>query len=216
MRNDLTAKKFGRLTVIKKAGTAKDRHIMWECRCDCGEIAIVISKSLKNGDTQSCGCLLKELIAKGGGAYKHGKTPTKDKPNRIYGIWAGMLNRCNNPNNKNYAHYGGRGISVCDEWCDYEIFHNWALANGYSDDLTIDRINVNDGYSPHNCRWATSKEQNSNKRSCRFLTHKGETHTISEWANIAGIAKWTLLYRLKAGWDIAKALEQPVNNRKVK
>lgn len=207
MRNDLTGQRFGRLIVVRRAGVAKDRHVLWECQCECGNTTVVMGKCLKNGDTRSCGCLLNEVIAKGGGAYKHGGSPTKNKPNRLYGIWAGMLNRCYNRNNKAYSYYGGRGITVCKEWKnDFTAFRGWATSNGYCEDLTIDRIDNDGDYRPENCRWVTMKEQNSNKRSSLLLTYDDETHTITEWAKIKGITKWTLVWRIRNGWSIEKAL----------
>lgn len=208
MRSDLTGQKFGRLIVIKRAGASKDRHILWECQCECGNTTVVMSKSLKNGDTKSCGCLLNEVMTKGGGNYKHGGSPTKTKPNRLYGIWAGMLNRCHNRNNKAYSYYGGCGITVCKEWRqNFDAFRDWATANGYCKNLTIDRVDNNGDYCPENCRWATIKEQNSNKRNNRLLTYNAETRTLTEWAKIIGITKWALSWRIRNGWSIEKALE---------
>lgn len=159
---DMTNQKFGRLTVMEVAprpDTAKTTHHKhWLCRCTCGREKVVDGSSLRKGLTKSCGCLARE----GTSNLKHGKSKT-----RLYGILADMRQRCTNPNNKSYKYYGGRGIKVCDEWLDkdkgFTSFYNWAMANGYSDDLTIDRINPNGDYSESNCRWATASEQNFNK-----------------------------------------------------
>ena len=115
-----------------------------------------------------------------------------------------MKYRCNNPNCSSYADYGGRGIKVCDEWQNYIPFSEWALANGYDDSLTIDRIDVDGNYEPSNCRWATKKEQQNNLRRTTFIEYNGEKKSISEWSEIFGISKQTIAYRIKAGWDLDK------------
>lgn len=132
---------------------------------------------------------------------------------RLYGIWINMKHRCNNPNDPRYYDYGGRGITVCNEWLhSYENFKDWSMRNGYTERLSIDRINVNGNYEPSNCRWATNKEQQNNMRSNRLLTYLGETHTVSEWAEITGINKSTISKRIdRSGWSIERALTTIVN-----
>ncbi len=118
-----------------------------------------------------------------------------------------MKDRCYNPNFKSFANYGGRGITVCDEWANsYRKFHEWSLENGYRDDLTIDRIDVNGNYEPSNCRWLTIKEQSYNKRTNRKLTYQNKTQTVTEWAVELNIKSNTLLYRLRRGWTVERAL----------
>jgi len=133
---------------------------------------------------------------------KHGMTNT-----RLHHIWKSIKQRCYNPNNNRYSNYGGRGITVCDEWRNsFNAFYEWAMANGYADDLTIDRKDTNGNYEPSNCCWATQKEQQNNRRNNCLITHNGETHTLAEWAAITGLKYQTIQRRLKTGWNIKDAL----------
>ncbi len=131
---------------------------------------------------------------------------------RLYGIWNGIKQRCNNPNRPKYKSYGGRGIKVCNEWnTSFKSFYDWAMANGYRDDLTIDRIDVNGNYEPSNCRWTSLKEQSYNKTTSKFISYNGEVKTLAEWAQEYGIKYGTLFYRIKNGWDIGEALNESVS-----
>lgn len=127
---------------------------------------------------------------------------------RIYRIWCNMKRRCYNKNDKSYKAYGGRGITVCDEWkFDFLSFYNWAIESGYNDKLTIDRINVNGNYEPCNCRWLDSKSQCNNKSNNHFITFNGETHTMKQWAEKMGISYQTLAQRInKYKWSIERAI----------
>jgi hypothetical protein len=138
---DITGERFGKLVVIKSIGSDKYRKMWWLCQCDCGNQLKVSGCSLRKGVTQSCGCLQKEQTAKRFATHKH-------TGERIYRIWLGMKKRCNNPNYRWYANYGGRGISVCDDWQSFEPFYEWSMANGYNDNLTLDRIDV-EGITNH-------------------------------------------------------------------
>lgn len=150
----------------------------WNCECKCGNTTIVRASSLLLGDTKSCGCLREETLLH----ETHGMTNT-----RLYRIWNGMKDRCRNKNAPEYNNYGGRGIRVCQEWLDdFMNFYNWAMSNGYADDLTIDRKDNNGNYEPSNCRWATQKEQANNTRKNLYVLYYGEKMTIAELADITG------------------------------
>lgn len=134
---------------------------------------------------------------------------------RLYRIWANMRTRCNNPNFTKYEDYGGRGIKVCQEWQRFELFYEWAMANGYADTLTLDRIDNDNGYSPTNCRWVTQTEQCNNKRNNHLLTYNGETLTIAQWAKRLGVNYFSLHDRItKLGWSAEKAISTPIKQLK--
>ena len=134
--------------------------------------------------------------------YKHALKKT-----RLYGIWLQIKNRCFNSNTGRYKDYGGRGITMCDEWKDnFQTFYDWSMSHGYSDDLTIDRIDNNGNYEPSNCRWVTVKEQNRNKRNVKFITYGGKTQTIPEWTKELHLGKETIRERLKRGYTDYEAL----------
>lgn len=150
---DLTGQRFGKLIVIGKMPRHRtNEEAVWLCRCDCGKQTSVRGTRLRSGNTVSCGCR----------KVKHNES--HNHRTRLYSIWKGMRQRCSNPNNTHYKYYGGRGISVCSAWSEFPPFRDWALANGYEESLTIDRINVNDDYCPSNCRWVDRKTQVQNRR----------------------------------------------------
>lgn len=130
---------------------------------------------------------------------------------RIYGIWRGMKARCYYPKHINYHRYGGRGITVCEEWrTNFQAFYNWAISHGYADDLTIDRIDNDGNYEPGNCRWATQQEQQHNKSTCIYITYNGKTMDIKQWSECLGIDYNTLHMRISNGWPVEKAFFHPV------
>lgn len=136
------------------------------------------------------------------------KTTHKMSGTRIYNIWALMKRRCTNPNNKEFERYGARGITLCEEWQDFMSFYKWAMANNYTDKLTLDRIDNNGNYEPENCRWVTMKEQQRNRSNNHLITYNGKTQTISQWAEERNINHDTLFSRInKRHWDIGRALE---------
>lgn len=204
---DLIGMRYGRLQVIERAEN-HGKRVMWRCLCECGKEVTTRGENLTTGRTQSCGCYNRERSSLR--HTTHGGTKT-----RMHREWAKIKQRCSNPNNDRWADYGGRGIEVCPEWrYSFEAFRDWALANGYRDDLTIDRIDVNGNYEPGNCRWITNKEQQHNRRNNHYITYNGETHTITEWARIYGLSENGLVHRISRGWEIERALMTPMQNRK--
>lgn len=195
MTIDLTGKRFGRLFVLglnhktqksvisKRTGKTINRGYRqyYECICDCGKHSIVLEDNLKMGYTKSCGCIHSEVIKERN--TKHGLSYS-----RINKIYRCMKQRCYNKKTPSYKYYGGRGITICDKWKDnFTSFYNWAIKNGYKENLTIDRVDVNGNYCPENCRWATYSEQARNKRNNHLITFNGETHCIADWADILDV-----------------------------
>ena len=174
---DLVGQRFGRLTVVE-FDSIKDHKARWKCVCDCGLTVIVRGNALRSGNTKSCGCLHREkLIETGHANTKHGES--HDRRTRLYTIWCGMRQRCTNPNRQAYALYGGKGVTVCEDWNEYSSFKDWAMKNGYADNLSIDRINPEKGYSPDNCRWITPSENtaraNKNHTSRKVIRGEGSS-----------------------------------------
>lgn len=202
---DLTGKTFNRLTVIKRAEIEK-KEVYYLCKCTCGNEKIIRGKDLKYNKIKSCGCLKKEKTTERN--TKHGLRHT-----RIYRIWLLMKNRCLNSKYYLFKNYGGRGITVCNEWKnDFVKFYDWSMANGYKEDLSIDRINVNGNYEPSNCRWTTKLQQQRNTTRLRKITYKNETHCISEWADILGLEYNTLYYRFRRNNYSEDVLKRVIEN----
>lgn len=178
----------------------------WEMKCPCGN-TFISQPSDTNGLCWDCA--RKTAAAK---ITKHNESPRhKKNASRLYTIWSNMRVRCNTPSNKSYASYGGRGIRVCPEWSEYKNFRDWAIAHGYQENLSLDRINNNGNYEPLNCRWATQSEQMRNTRKNHLLEFNGQTKTIAEWAEITGIEYHTLKNRInRYGFSVEDALTTPV------
>lgn len=204
---DLTGQTFGHLKVLKRAPDkiiSGEKVVHWYCQCDCEDhnIAIVSGHNLRTGHTISCGCRI--------GGVTHGKSDT-----RLYNIYSNMMHRCYSENTVAYKDYGGRGIFICDEWYGYGDgflnFYNWALENGYSDSLTIDRADNNGPYAPWNCRWVTMETQGNNKRNNVYITYNGETYTASQWGRILNVGPSTLIARRNFGWTDDEIIGIPIN-----
>lgn len=195
-RIDLTGLKFSHLTVIEYVGKEKYGQTIWKCKCDCGNYKDIRGSKLRSGEVKSCGCMRHP--------YKHHMTDT-----RMYNIWCTMKARCFRPTCKKYKDYGGRGITMCDEWKnDFMSFYEWSMSNGYSDELSIDRIDNNGSYEPSNCRWADAITQSNNTRTNVYLTYQSETHTLAEWSRILGISYSTMIKRRSKGLTTEEILKK--------
>jgi hypothetical protein len=181
----MIGQRFNRLLVVEK----QDK-IFYKCICDCGKDKVVRKYNLLNGNTRSCGCLMSDAKKKHGLRYEN---------KRLYHIWGNMRQRCSNQNHRDYKNYGGRGIDVCTEWESYEDYHRWSMKNGYSGELSLDRIDNNAGYSPNNCRWTDSKTQNNNRRTNIKCLVDGRELTLMQLANEYGISYSRVSYRYKKG-----------------
>jgi hypothetical protein len=196
--------KFGRLTVLEtwriKEPSGQNRYRV-RVLCDCGKETEVEKDAITSGNTKSCGCLVRETI--GALSRTHGKTKE-----RIYRCWRHMIERCHSPNSERYPHYGARGIVVCSEWRNFEGFYAWASVNGYTDDLTIERIDINGNYEPSNCCFIPMSEQQSNTTRSRRLECFGETKTAAQWERDerCKVSQHTILKRVKKGWSIEDAI----------
>lgn len=214
---DLTGQKFGKLTIINKADKrSSSGSIYWNCKCDCGNVTVVIGRHLKNGHTKSCGCLhikqAKEQARRmSQNNIKHNKSNT-----RLYHIYKCMLNRCYLKVHKFYKNYGGRGITICEEWKnDFIIFYNWAIENGYKDNLSIDRINNDENYEPSNCRWLSVKEQANNRRTNILYEYQGEIKSLKFICEKFNAKYGTVRKRIVNGMNLKEALDiEQQRNRK--
>jgi len=206
--------RYGLLTVLQRAGHDKWGAVTWKCLCDCGNLTEVPGKFLRKGSIVSCGCRNASIRQQIGERKKtHGSSRTP-----LYHAWQAMFQRCYNHKVRYYYCYGGRGITVCDEWRNFKTFQDWATSHGYKQGLSIDRIDNDGPYAPENCRWATPKEQNANQRDrsdARYLTAFGKTQSLSKWRKETGINATRIWNRVFSyGWSPEKALTTPVIPRK--
>lgn len=200
---NLKGQRFGRLIVLEETSKRDiGGNVIWKCLCDCGNVTYTSAQNLRRGYTKSCGCYNKDLITKENPKYKR----------KLYYIYHGIKCRCYNPKDRAFHNYGARGIKLCKEWESFEAFEKWALNNGYKAGLWIDRIDNDGDYCPENCRWATPKEQQNNKRINHNITINGITKTIQEWADLSGIKAMTITRRIKLGWE-DDALLNPVDKK---
>lgn len=199
---DLTGETFGRLKVLKYVGNSK-----WLCQCSCGNQKVIYGKSLKNGRTVSCGCYNLERLR--GLPFVH---------KRLYAIWGSMIQRTTNSKNPSACNYINRGISVCDEWRNFDNFCQWALTNGYdekakSHTCTLDRIDNDKGYEPNNCRWVSSKIQNRNNRRNKIYTYNNKTLCLKDWAFELNLNYSTLRHRIEKGMTFEQAIVKPIEKK---
>lgn len=199
---------INRLTAIQRHGVSSRGAVLWEFQCACGNRVIKEGRFVRSGGVKSCGCLVTERAKKLN--YKHGLGRGK-----LYSVYNAMVSRCNNPKNKSFKNYGERGIQVAKEWLDdFVIFRDWALQNGYKEGLSLDRIDVEKGYSPDNCRWVTRDVQNNNKRNNILIRYKGKEQTLKQWCQELNLSYSAIQTRIKRGNSPIEALEKPIRNRK--
>ena len=207
MAYDLIDQRFGKLKVVELLPDRSHKERHWRCVCDCGNEYTATSHALIHGTATQCHrCAMKQV----------GLSNTKHKcePKRLHEIYTNMKTRCNNPNYELYHRYGGRGISVCVEWADSFIaFRDWAFSSGYSEELSLDRIDNNGNYCPENCKWSTVTEQANNRRTNRLVTLFGETDTLANMVRKTGTTYGTVQARLDSGWDVERAFTEPVRGR---
>lgn len=197
-------KTFNDLTVLGLGGRDKYNRQLWRCECECGNIIEALPTYLKRGDVKSCGCIKRRKPWR---KYENGY----GRESRIYRIWSAMKSRATNKNMPEAESYVLRGITICDEWKEsYQIFLEWALANGYRDDLTLDRIDNDKGYSPDNCRWATTKEQSLNRKNTIYVEKDGEKIPLKVYCEAHSLNYLTIKSRIQSGWDKSDAIETPI------
>lgn len=196
---NMIGQRYGRWTVLERAGRNKHKQVTWLCRCECGRERVVVGHDLRSGGSKGCvSCGSRESATTHGG-----------KGTRLYNIWCNLRQRCSNENHPRHKDYGGRGIAVCSEWDAFEAFRDWAISHGCREDLQIDRINNDGNYEPSNCRWATLKQQARNSRHNVHITINGVTKLLCEWAEIAGINYGTLKRRYQRGRSGVRLLAPP-------
>lgn len=202
---DMSGRTVGQWRVVSQSGNSPRGGAMWTCVCLCGAVKSVLGSDLRSGKSLSCGCAGSRASI-GTRSKTHG-----DSNKRLHRIWKNMTQRCTNPSNPKYPRYGGRGITICPEWRDYTAFKSWAVASGYSDNLSIERVNNDLGYSPENCVWADAKAQARNRSIVRRAKDGTPLALIAERA---GIPVGVMNSRINAGgWDPLDAATKPLGVR---
>jgi hypothetical protein len=200
---DLSDQRFGRLRVISRAGKNKHNQLLWNCECDCGQKCVCLGFVMRRGETQSCGCLHREITSTINASHGMAGTP-------IYAIYRSMMQRCYDKNSQAYNRYGGRGINVCDQWQQFEGFYD--AMGDKPKDMSLDRIDNNGDYSPENVKWANAKTQANNRKSNVVLEHNGKKQTMQQWSDELGLKVGTVWARLNRGWNISQALTKGVSH----
>ena len=200
---DIAGQRYEKLVAMFPVdGRTRNGGYIWRFKCDCGREKDIPANSVRSGSVKSCGC-----------GYKH--RLNKDK--RLFDIWVNMRQRCENEKVPHYQRYGGRGISVCSEWQDFDRFKKWSTENGYNDLLQIDRIDNDGNYMPNNCRWVTARQQQRNRGNNHMLTYKGQTLCIAEWGEVLGISQHAIMLRInRYGYTTEEALTKPVRKSAAK
>jgi hypothetical protein len=214
---DITGQTFNQLTAIEPAGKTVDGKALWLCKCSCGQMTIVQGRYLRSGHTRSCGCLVGRTKQGVSRPRSHGVSRPRShgmSKTRVYRIWQGMLQRCENPRYPNYKSYGERGITVCEAWQhSFETFYN-DMGEPPTIKHTLDRTDNNSGYFRENCRWITQKEQCRNTRQNVMITYDGRTQCISAWEEELGMRRCALHVRIvQHGWSIERAFTTPINTK---
>ncbi len=198
--------------IVYKKGIVKGKEtqefLVLECKCDCGNIVYIRPYQFVRGEYSSCGC------SKKNGEY-FTNFSHRLSGEKLYKVWNTMRRRCYVPTDKKYKSYGARGIIVCDEWLnDYMVFREWAMSNGYKENLSLDRIDNDGNYEPNNCRWTTRSVQQRNRRNCKQITYHGKTQCLADWCDELKLDYKTIDNRLLNGWEVERTFETPIIHRK--
>lgn len=189
---DMTGQKIGLIEVIERDGSDRFGCARWKCRCQCGNEFIAVGGAIRNGHVRSCGHLQRDTASRLKGTHRMSKTP-------LYKAWEGMKQRCENPNSTAYKDYGAKGIFVCKEWHNFEVFYSWAIENGYRQGLTIERKDNARGYCPDNCCFTTRQEQNKNTTRTHRIIGDGLIFTAAEAARYVGVSRSTVARWVREG-----------------
>jgi hypothetical protein len=205
---DMTGKRFGRILCLRISHS--NNGLYWECLCDCGNKSLVLGRSLRSGATKSCGCGSLEAARKNCKSGRDKKSHHFPFGRKLKALYRNMISRCEDPTNKRWENYGGRGIKICREWRkNRRLFYKWAIENGCKPGLSIDRIDVNGDYEPENCRFGDNFIQQNNTTRNHFVTWQDKTLTIAQWARVFGVRNQALQHRFNRGWGIKRAMTQP-------